>query len=229
VVEVPGIDQAPGRIMYDQTVHGKRIFIGTAARVPVEKTSYYFGLPLVRPLVDLRKGRLELGGDLLAREKEAAPRVARFLALRFVVVEHAFADRGVVSFLEQVLPVTRAGDDGERLLLRVTPEALPPLPWRMEAGAPESRMYFESGWAPPADVDGVRTRSPSGTRSTILFRRPSAEARRLVLEVADGRELSWPLAPGPADVVERLELTWAAAPPPALPPRVAALRLEPVP
>jgi hypothetical protein len=225
VVEVPGIDQAPGRIMYDQTVHGKRIFIGTAARVPVEKTSYYFGLPLVRPLVDLRKGRLELDGDLLAREQEAAPRVARFLALRYVVVEHAFADRGVVAFLEHVLPVTRAGDDGERLLLRVTPEALPPLPWRMAAGAPESRMYFESGWTPPTDVDGVGTRSPSGTRSTILFRRPSADARRLVLEVADGSELSWPLAPGPADVVERLELTWAAAPAP--PPRVVALRLEP--
>jgi hypothetical protein len=227
VVEIPGIDQAPGRIMYDQTVHGKRIFIGTAARVPVEKTSYYFGLPLVRPLVDLRKGRLELDAGLLAREREAAPRVARFLALRYVVVEHAFADRGVLEFLEQVLPVARVDDDGERLLLRVSPEALPPLPWRIEAGAPESRMYFETGWLVPEDDGGKPTRSPSGPRSTILYRRPSSDVRRLVLEIAGGRELSWPLPAGPADVVERLELTWASAPPPALPPRVAALRLEP--
>jgi hypothetical protein len=226
VVEIPGIDQAPGRIMYDQTIHGKRIFIGTAARVPIEKMSYYFGLPLVRPLVDLRKGRVELDGDLLAREKDAAPRVARFLALRYVVVEHAFADRGVVDFLERVLPVTRVDDDGERVLLRVAPEALPPLPWRIEAGAPESRMHFESGWEAPADGGGVLTRSPSGPRSTILFRRPSAEARRLVAETAGGSELSWLLPAGPADVVERLELTWPAAPPPALPPRVAALRFE---
>jgi hypothetical protein len=226
VVEIPGIDQAPGRIMYDQTIHGKRIFIGTAARVPIEKMSYYFGLPLVRPLVDLRKGRVELDGDLLAREKDAAPRVARFLALRYVVVEHAFADRGVVDFLERVLPVTRVDDDGERVLLRVAPEALPPLPWRIEAGAPESRMHFESGWDAPADGGGVLTRSPSGPRSTILFRRPSAEARRLVAETAGGSELSWLLPAGPADVVERLELTWPAAPPPALPPRVAALRFE---
>ena len=227
VVEVPGIDQAPGRIMYDQTIHGKRIFIGTAARVPVEKTSYYFGLPLVRPLVDLRKGRVELDASLLARERDAAPRVARFLALRYVVVEHAFADRGVVDFLEQVLPVARVDDDGERLLLRVSPEALPPLPWRIDAGAPESRMYFETGWSVPEDTGGRPTRSPSGPRSTILYRRPSADVRRLVVEIAGGSELSWPLPAGPADVVERLELTWAAAPPPALPPRVAALRFEP--
>lgn len=227
VAEIPGIDQMPGRIMYDQTIHGKRIFIGTAARVPLEKLSYYFGLPLVRPLVDLRKGRLELDAGLLAREKDAAPKVARFLALRYVVVEHAFADRGVVDFLAQVLPVTRVDDDGERMLLRVAPEGLPPLPWRIEAGAPESRMYFESGWEAPAEVGGALTRSPSGPRSTILYRRPSADARRLVLEIADGSELSRPLPEGPADVVERLELTWAAAPPPAPPLRVAALRFEP--
>ncbi len=226
VVEIPGIDQVPGRIMYDQTIHGKRIFIGTAARVPVEKTSYYFGLPLVRPLVDLRKGRLELDAGLLARERDAAPRVARFLALRYVVVEHAFADRGVVDFLEQVLPVARVDDDGERMLLRVSPEGLPPLPWRVEAGAPESRMHFETGWSVPEETGGALTRSPSGSRSTILYRRPSADVRSLVLEIAGGSELSWPLPGGPADVVERLELTWASAPPPALPPRVVALRLE---
>ena len=226
VVEIPGIDQAPGRIMYDQTVHGKRIFIGTAARVPVEKLSYFFGLPLVRPLVDLRKGRVDLDPGLLAREKEAAPRVARFLALRYVVVEHAFAERGVVDFLSQVLPLSRVDDDGERMLLRIPPEALPPLPWRIEAGAPESRMCFESGWEAPVEVDGARTRSPSGARSTILYRRPSAEARRLVLEIAGGNERAWPLPEGPADVVERLEITWEAAPPPAPPPRVAALRFE---
>jgi hypothetical protein len=224
VVEIPGIDQVPGRIMYDQTVHGKRIFIGTAARVPVEKLSYYFGLPLVRPLVDLRKGRIDLDPALLAREKEAAPRVARFLALRYVVVEHAFADRGVVDYLSQVLPLSRVDDDGERMLLRVTPEELPPLPSRIEAGAPESRMYFESGWEAPVDVDGARTRSPSGARSTILYRRPSAQARRLVLEIAGGGEREWPLPEGPADVVERLEIIWAE--PPAHPPRVAALRFE---
>jgi len=246
VVEIPGIDQVPGRIMYDQTIHGKRIFIGTAARVPVEKTSYYFGLPLVRTLVDLRKGRLELDAGLLAREREVAPRVARFLALRYVVVEHAFADRGVVDFLEQVLPVARVDDDGERILLRVAPEALPPLPWRIDAGAPESRMHFETGWSAPEETGGRPTRSPSTRRSTVLFRRPSGEPLRLALEVAlpgsvrarlDGRalgeplvgigEVAWSLPAGPADVVERLELTWAAAPRPAPPPRVAAVRLEP--
>jgi hypothetical protein len=125
-----------------------------------------------------------------------------------------------------VLPISRVDDDGERMLLRVTPEALPALPWRIEAGAPESRMYFESGWEAPVEADGARTRSPSGARSTILYRRPSADARRLMLEIAGGAERGWPLPEGPADVVERLEITWAEAPPPALPPRVAALRFE---
>ena len=246
VAELPGIDQVPGRIMYDQTIHGKRIFIGTAARVPVEKMSYFFGLPLVRPLVEMRKGRLELGRELLERERVAAPRVARFLALRYLVVERSLADRGVLDYLQQVLPVTRVQDDGERLLLRVEPSALPALPWRIEAGAPESRVYFESGWTTPMPSDGRTWRAPSASRSTVLFRRPSSEPLRLVLEVVavgssvarlDGRrlddplvgagELSWALPAGLPDAVERLELTWAAAPPPAPGPRLAALRFEP--
>jgi len=125
VVEIPGVEQIPGHLMYHQTFHGKRIFIGTAARVPREKTDYYFGLHLIRPLVDLRKGKLTLTPELVEEEKSLAPKVARFLDIRYFVVDRGYAKRGVLGFLEQVLPVDEIGTDEERALLRCARTSFP--------------------------------------------------------------------------------------------------------
>ena len=143
VVEIPGIEQVPGRLMYHQTVHGKRIFIGTAARVPREKTDYYFGLHLVRPLVDLRKGKIDLTPELVEREKEVAPLVARFLDIGFFVVDRAYIKRGVLDFLTRVLPVERTFEDERHVLLRVCRDDLPPLPLSIDAGASASRQKLK--------------------------------------------------------------------------------------
>jgi GNAT superfamily N-acetyltransferase len=246
VLEVPGIDQVPGQIMYRQTLHGKRIFIGIAARVPAEKGSYFYGLRLVRPLMDLRKQRVGLDAALGAEEREAAPEVARFLGIRYFVIEKAYEGRGLVRFLESVLPIERAAGDDERVVLRVRPEALPPIPWHLDAGAPASRLYFEAGWWPPKPEGGRLLREASGLRSTVLFRRPSADPLDAVLAVSApegagdrrvegrvggtrvgrallhvGSEVRWPLPVGAAEDVERLELLWSA--PGA---RIAALRFE---
>jgi hypothetical protein len=181
VVEIPGIDQVPGRLMHHQTSHGKRIFIGFCARVPVEKHSYYFGLPLVRPLVDLRKRKIALDDELVEREIESAPRVARFLGIRYFVIERSFAKRDLIAFLERVLPIERLDGDAARELLRVREENLPPLPWTIAAGARESRLYFESGWMRPGEVEGRLGRAARGARSTILLRRPGAGSSALTL------------------------------------------------
>ena len=111
VVEIPGIEQSPAEIMNHQRTHGKPIFVGTAARVPREKGEYYLGLPLVRPLIDLRKGRIAVTIELLERERIAAPHVARFLGLGYFVMQKAYAKRGVVSFVEDVLPVDIVYED----------------------------------------------------------------------------------------------------------------------
>jgi hypothetical protein len=233
VVEIPGIEQVPGRLMYHQTVHGKRIFIGTAARVPREKMDYYFGLHLVRPLVDLRKGKIDLTPELVEREKEVAPLVARFLDIGFFVVERAYVKRGVLDFLTQVLPVEKTFEDERHVLLRVHRDDLPPLPLSIDAGASESRMYLESGWSRPEEGPERRFRWGNHTRSTVLLRRPSSSVRELVLVVAplEGtrqtvearlagaslgaqalepgwNELRWPLPPL-SDTVHRLELQWS--------------------
>lgn len=237
VVEVPGIDQVPNQIMYNQTVHGKRIFIGTAARVPVEKASYYFGLPLVRPLVDLRKGKLALEEALVERERDAAPKVARFLGIRYFVMQRGYAEHGLVSFLEQVLPLERAFEDEERIALRVRSEDLPSLPWSLDPGAAESRMYYESGWSTPEPESGRIVRKATAWRSTLLFRRPSDETQAIALLLSSGEgggaamvdarlggvrlgreslragwaELRWSLPPArmAGGVVERLVLSWS--------------------
>ncbi|HEX9722848.1 MAG TPA: hypothetical protein VGC53_01040 [Vicinamibacteria bacterium] len=184
VVEIPGIEQVAGRIMYHQTVHGKRILIGTAARIPREKVDYYFGLPLIRPLVDLRRGRISLTPELIEEQRNDALRVASFLDLRYFIIDPAYAKRGVVDFLEQVLPVERFQEDKTLVVLRVRAEELPVAPNVIDPGSSESRMYFESGWSRPEEAEGRRFRWANAPHSTILLRRPTEAVRYVVLSIA---------------------------------------------
>ncbi len=235
VIEIPGIEQDPGEIMFHQRIHGKRILIGTAARVPREKSEYFFGLHLVRPLIDVRKGRLAVDELLLAEEKATAPHVARFLDLGYVVVDKAYAKRGVVEFLTATLPTEVVFEDETHVLFRVLRNELPPDPTRLPAASPVSRQHYETGWLRPEQEDERGFRWANHERSTLLFRRPSPDASHLVLTVAplgevpqhmvarlDGRRMaSVDLKPGWQDVsfrlppaelaaIERLELTWSS-------------------
>ncbi len=152
VVEIPGIEQAPLETMYHQTFHQKPIFIGTAARVPREKSDYYLGLPLVRPLIDLRKGKVEPSSELdelIRSDREAAPRVARFLGLGYFIIDRGYEKRGVVSYLEALLPVDRWYENESVIVLSTRRSELPPDPDVLEAGALESRQHFESGFRNP--------------------------------------------------------------------------------
>jgi hypothetical protein len=236
VVEIPGIEQAPVETMYHQTIHGKPIFVGTAARIPREKSEYYLGLPLVRPLIDLRKGKIDPSPELIERDREAAPWVARFLGLGYFVIDRGYEKRGVVSYLEQVLPLERWYEDESVIVLETRREDLPPDPRVLEAGASFSRQHFESGFLPAERGGDASFRWANRDRSTILFRRPEG-ARLAVLELApleglalevearlDGRDLgkrdltpgwqeaSFPLPPAPGEGghVERLSLRWSA-------------------
>lgn len=200
VMEIPGIEQVPGRLMYHQTVHGKSIFIGTAARVPPEKTAYYFGLPLVRPLVDLRKGKIALSTELISEQRELAPGVAAFLDLRYFIVEKAYAKRGVLEFLEQTLPVDRTYEDEERVGLRVREDELPLSPREIDPGAPDSRMYFATGWSRPEEAEGRSFRWANESRSTLLLKRPDEAVTAVVVEIS-------PLASDDQSVTARLDGT----------------------
>jgi hypothetical protein len=184
VVEIPGIEQAPVETMYHQTFHEKPMFVGTAARVPIEKSEYYLGLPLVRPLIDLRKGRLAIDPGLLERERESAPFVARFLDLGYIVVERDYEKRGVVAFVEAVLPVERWYEDESLVVLKTRRSELPEDPKVLQAGSAHSRQHFESGWLRPESEDGLSFRWADRKRSTILFRRPSSAVRSLILVMA---------------------------------------------
>jgi hypothetical protein len=250
VAEVPGIEQVAGRIMYNQTIHGKRIFLGFAARVPPEKTAYFMGLPLVRPLVEVRKGRLAVTPALLEQERDTAREAARFLGLRYVVVEQAFAPRGVLAFLEGVLPVERAHEDAVLVALRVDESRLPADPWAVAADAPASRMHFEHGWARPESEGVAAFRRATDTRSTLLFRRPAPEALELCARLTASQgghrvearlgglslgvravgetwaEVRWTLPPAADGNVERLELMWAGDWAEGSGPRLAGFRFQ---
>ncbi len=233
VVEIPGIEQSPAEVMDHQRFHGRPVFVGTAARVPIEKSEYWLGLPLVRSLIDLRKGRVELTPELVERERIPAPEVARFLGLGYFVIDKAYAKRGVVRFVRDVLPVSTTYEDGDFILLRVRHDELPADPLEIDAAGPASRQYFESGWMRPEREAATGFRWAHRHRSTILFRRP--ESRSIVeMTIApldggaaqvtgelDGRPLGtrelgsgwqdirWQL-PQASGGVERLSLRWSA-------------------
>ncbi len=225
VVEIPGIEQSPPDIMDHQRVHEKPIFVGTAARVPVEKSEYWLGLPLVRPLIDLRKGRIELTPELVERERATAPEVARFLGIGYFVIDKAYAKRGVVRFVRDVLPVDTAFEDEDVILLRARQEELPRDPVRIDARGPASRQYFESGWLRPELEDETGFRWAHRERSTILFRRPeSMEAIELSVAPLEGgaRSVSGALDGRPLGTIELAsgwqEIRWALPPGPPGPP-----------
>ena len=235
VIEIPGIEQDPGDIMFHQRVHGKHILIGTAARVPREKSEYFFGLHLVRPLIDVRKGKISVNKQLLAIQKSTAPHVARFLDLGYVVINKAYAQRGVIKLLTETLPTEIVFEDETHVLFRVRRNELPPDPSSLLAASLVSRQHYEAGWSRP-EHEGARSfRWADQKRSTLLFRRPSQDAAYLVLTVApldemtqkmvahldDKRMASFDLKPGWQEVrvplpqaepasVKRLELTWSS-------------------
>lgn len=236
VVEIPGIEQDPAELMFHQRVHGKPVIIGTAARVPREKSEYYFGLPFVRPLIDLRKGRLALTPELVARESETAPAVARFLDLGIFVIDKSYGKRGVIRFIEEVLAVERVFEDEAIVVLKTLSDGLPPDPAVIEAGSAHSRQHFESGWLRPELEGNDGFRWAHRERATLLFHRPRDRDSELILEASpldgltqrvearlDGaplgertlsegwQELRFELPARPAlRRVERVELRWSA-------------------
>ncbi len=139
--------------------------------------------------------------ELIESDREAAPRVARFLGLGYFVIDRGYEKRGVVSYLEALLPVDRWYENESVIVLSTRRSELPPDPDVLEAGARESRQHFESGFRRPEREGNVSVRWVNGERSTILFRRP-AGVRHAIVEVApreglaieldaslDGREL----------------------------------------
>jgi hypothetical protein len=84
--------------------------------------------------------------------------VARFLGLGYFVIDRGYEKRGVVSYLEQVLPVDRWYEDESVIVLETRREALPPDPRVVEADAPFSRQHFESGFLRPEREGGVSFR-----------------------------------------------------------------------
>jgi hypothetical protein len=150
----------------------------TTARIP-RKERVLARSSAVRPLIDLRKGKIEASPELVERDRESAPMVARFLGLGYFVIDRGYEKRGVVSYLEQVLPVERWYEDESVIVLETRREELPPDPRVLEAGAPSSRQHFESGFLRAESEGDASFRWANRERSTILFRRrPRIAPRR---------------------------------------------------
>ena len=144
-------------IMFEQfyqTLHHRPILGGNTSRNPEFKFQYFTEAPVINSIIALENGH-RLDDATLARDREVAPYVARFLNLRYLVIHRRETPPELVRYLEEVFgpllePVNARGqtaDAGDILVYRF---ALPPLPEELtlDMNSPQGYLSRGEGWAP---------------------------------------------------------------------------------
>jgi hypothetical protein len=177
---------------YYQTVHGKRVLAGNTSRNPPLKFQYFVEAPVINSLIALETGH-PVSSDMVERDRYLAADVLRFLNIQAVVVHPEQAGPDMLPYVEAVMPVQRAFEDGEIVAYTVH---LPPWPdsWRIEPGDPLGRLSLGEGWGKPAHGSiwaqrrAVRLLAPvNGNAQKMAFHAyvPTGD-QRLIVEV-DGK------------------------------------------
>ena len=106
------------QVLINQTVHGRPIVGGFAARVPPSIRERYAVMPVVRSLIDLSGGGTVNVEDsrLTPGETEAALRAA---GIEFVVLNRTASPARLTAYVEEKLPLTLVGKEEDRELYRI--------------------------------------------------------------------------------------------------------------
>jgi len=140
------------KAQFYQTVHHKRILGGITSRVPRFKVQYFREAPIINSLIALEKG-YSLDPLRVEYDRQVAPAVLYFFDIRYVEVNHALTDPGVLAYAQTVLTLSEFYRDAERTVYRVHLAQVP----QIDLNAETARLYFDDGWGRPQYHDDGST------------------------------------------------------------------------
>jgi len=111
------------RTLYYQTVHGRPLVGGFAARLPDRIKVGYRKLPVIASLLRL-SAREALHPEEVDADRARGASALRALGIEFVVLDRSLAPPSLVAYVEDVLPLELVSREGQRDLYRVVEKPL---------------------------------------------------------------------------------------------------------
>jgi hypothetical protein len=108
------------RVLFYQTIHGRRLAGGFVARLPQAVTTAYEDDPLLAGLLRLSERQGAVGASRPPPDRQLAAERLREIGIAFVVLNRRTASPSLAGYVERVLPLTRIAEDGERSLYLVS-------------------------------------------------------------------------------------------------------------
>jgi hypothetical protein len=108
------------RVLFYQTIHGRRLVGGFVARLPQAVTTAYEDDPLLSGLLRLSEREGAVGAARQPPDRQLAAERLREIGIAFVVLNRRTASPSLAGYVERVLPLTRIAEDGERSLYLVS-------------------------------------------------------------------------------------------------------------
>ena len=151
------------RTQYYQAYHHKRLLSGNISRNPPDKFDYFRRVPILDSLTTIETYG-QVGPERRAADQATAAEFVSLYDIRYVVVAPGIPDRppyvdtrdAAVAYVEEVLPVEKAYEQGEWILYRVKQPPLPAI-FAVDLGSSEPRtaMTLGEGWAEAEEIQGV--------------------------------------------------------------------------
>ncbi|MGQ9517940.1 MAG: interleukin-like EMT inducer domain-containing protein, partial [Anaerolineae bacterium] len=141
-----------------QTSHHLPLLGGNTSRNPEHKFQYFTDAPVLNSLIALEGGHA-LSAEAIARDRQIAPEVFRFLNIRYIMVHKPTAGTPMEEYVETVFPAEMIYEDSLYRLYRVVP-ALPAPAAVVYPHTGIGRLMLGEGWGQPNAGGSVWMESP---------------------------------------------------------------------
>ena len=159
-----------------QRVHGKYLFSGNTSRNPPALFEYFDQVPLFHSLTEVEMYR-DISPETLARDRAAAPQLAAFFDIRYVVINAATPQRlpysdtrgAVVEYVQQVLPLGEKIYDRDGVIAYRVNQAPLPAKQHIVFGTEAARVYQAEGWARDEILGGESANWANRQSARVVF------------------------------------------------------------
>lgn len=191
------------RTQYYQSAAGKALFSGQIQRNPPTLFEYFDSVPVLHSLLQLETYQ-EVSDEVIAEDKKAAPWLAYFFDIRYVVVNAAVPGRppysdtrvAVLDYVQKVFPLGEKVYDRDGVVAWRVNQAAVPAPVEIDLGTATARGFRADGWSSDAVIAEASANWIVGETGRLFFPAREVRDRTLVL-----RALPFPYPSAP---VQRL-------------------------